>query len=1015
MINDIESNLLSDDKHESTSDLFELIKFNTNNIHNLQSEILVVASSKQFTFIVTKKAEIFKYKLNDLDSLNYAYSLKPNLNIEIPEEKKKKFNDDLVHIWTDQLGNHVIIKFEHRCFYFNKLLQNPFELVSLNDIEIYAVAFDERNKDEKTTQNILISDQNSIIYSYKISIEENKKDFSVKEHQRKKLFEPENISKDDRIYSIYFTANKRINNPYYYIIAVTKTKFFQFEGKNDFEFVFDNYNHKSEENQKNLENCCKIFPSSLKQNSLKKSDLQILYDKDGPNFKHFGWLCESGFCFGNFKGNEVPEQVQNFVILPYVKIKKDGIRVDDFPISFCISENHIFILYSDCLTVLSKITSNIIHTQYFTNENFVGMNYNNFNDEKFIWIYSLNSGLYQISLKDEDKNVWQDYLEIGDYEKAMNFCHTYNPKIEPKICKLSANEYFEKGDYNNASIKYGLSDEKFEEVCLKFLLKNELGGLKNYLNVIEKTRLTDKDITQKYLIHTWLIEIYLNSTSNNKKNNIEEFRQMVSENSKYLDKDTIYQLLQNYGRVEEFIEFAESKDDYETVILHYINEKDVDTAIEKLISYISYCGDDEAVLKKLSEIFVKFAHIFMKSNHKKSIEILQNLKQKIKPEQIITAIMNTTENNQKIEDFQDILKYLKELVEDPNIKDKNIHNLYIFYLSKSGDSYHSELIKYLEKPLKKDQNERRNKPKTEILFELDYAKKLFKENYDALALVLALMGKYNEGVKIALENDKNEIAKFIASNVSDEKIKKSLWLDIFSANKKNNFKDALEIMKTSQILKIEDVLPRIMDNIKIEEFKSQISECIDVYEKNIKELRDDIKEYNKTAENIKNDINKVKKKSLEIQYRQCKCEICQCNIKDNNIYLFPCGHMFDSKCIIDSLINYQKNMPNDENLKDKVDKILDLQKNINENEKKFFKKQTVDESKKTTGVFGFFNFQTKTGKDNSELNEVDKKKLNDDKETLSELLSEECVLCGDYMVESTQCNFTGDNVNWMII
>jgi hypothetical protein len=596
----------------------------------------------------------------------------------------------------------------------------------------------------------------------------------------------------------------------------------------------------------------------------------------------------------------------------------------------------------------------------------------------------------------------------------MNFCHTYNPKIEPKICKLSANEYFEKGDYNNASIKYALSDEKFEEVCLKFLLKNELEGLKTYLNFIEKQKLTDKDITQKYLIHTWLIEIYLNSTSNNKKNNIEEFRQMVSENSKYLDKDTIYQLLQNYGRVEEFIEFAESKDDYETVILHYINEKDVDTAIEKLISYISYCGDDEAVLDKLSEIFVKFAHIFMKSNHKKSIEILQSLKQKIKPEQIITAIMNTTENNQKIEDFQDILKYLKELVDDSNIKDKNIHNLYIFYLSKSGDSYHSELIKYLEKPLKKDQNERRNKPKAEILFELDYAKKLFKENYDALALVLALMGKYNEGVKIALENDKNEIAKFIASNVSDEKIKKSLWLDIFSANKKNNFKDALEIMKTSQILKIEDVLPRIMDNIKIEEFKSQISECIDVYEKNIKELKDDIKEYNKTAENIKNDINKVKKKSLEIQYRQCKCEICQCNIKDNNIYLFPCGHMFDSKCIIDSLINYQKNMPNDENLKDKVDKILDLQKNINENEKKFFKKQTVDESKKTTGVFGFFNFQTKTGKDNSELNEVDKKKLNDDKETLSELLSEECVLCGDYMVESTQCIFNGDYSYWII-
>ena len=80
-------------------------------------------------------------------------------------------------------------------------------------------------------------------------------------------------------------------------------------------------------------------------------------------------------------------------------------------------------------------------------------------------------------------------------------------------------------------------------------------------------------------------------------------------------------------------------------------------------------------------------------------------------------------------------------------------------------------------------------------------------------------------------------------------------------------------MKNSNILKIEDVLPRIMDNIKIDEFKGQISECINLYEKNIRELRDDISQYNQTAENIKNDIYKVKKKSIEIQYRQCKCDI----------------------------------------------------------------------------------------------------------------------------------------------
>ena len=33
--------------------------------------------------------------------------------------------------------------------------------------------------------------------------------------------------------------------------------------------------------------------------------------------------------------------------------------------------------------------------------------------------------LYQITLEKEDDNVWMDYLEIGDYKKALEFCQMY--------------------------------------------------------------------------------------------------------------------------------------------------------------------------------------------------------------------------------------------------------------------------------------------------------------------------------------------------------------------------------------------------------------------------------------------------------------------------------------------------------------------------------------------------------------------------------------------------------------
>ena len=168
-------------------------------------------------------------------------------------------------------------------------------------------------------------------------------------------------------------------------------------------------------------------------------------------------------------------------------------------------------------------------------------------------------------------------------------------------------------------------------------------------------------------------------------------------------------------------------------------------------------------------------------------------------------------------------------------EEKNIHNLYIYYLSKS-ESNQDELIEYLKIPLNKnDNNYIFFKTKKEILFQLDYAKKLLRNNPEALSLVLALMGKYSEGVKLALKTNtkkSKEIAKFVASNAQGEKLKKKLWIDIFCDNKQNE-KDPIKIMKESKILKIEDVLPYISDEIKIEDFKSQISKCINEYEDNI--------------------------------------------------------------------------------------------------------------------------------------------------------------------------------------
>ena len=576
-------------------------------------------------------------------------------------------------------------------------------------------------------------------------------------------------------------------------------------------------------------------------------------------------------------------------------------------------------------------------------------------------------------------------------------------------------------------------------------MKNDFEGLNLFLEIYKKANLQKeeeknpgKDKLQLSLISTWLLEIFINHKKNkNKSLYKEEFRKLIRDNKNYFNKELIYQMLQNYGKIDEFIEFASTMGDFQKVISYYINQGEIDTAIKKITWFASF--DDKEIIKQLNEIFLENCNIFFKENPIESITLIQQRFKNIKMGTIIQAIMNTTindktidENNiNKIEDKEKekkdknskaILSFLKSLVEMPKIEEKNnIHNLYIYYLSKNKENQ-KEILEYLEAPLKNEEDQynggHRNK---EVYFQLDYAKMIFKDNPPAYSLVLALMGKYSEAVQMALmkKDDKEcqSIAKFIASNAPGEKLRKKLWTDIFSSDDQNEIQQALNIIKESKTLKIEDVLPHLADSINMEEFKGQIAKCINEYESNIKKLKQDINDYNKTAENIRNDIYRVKKKSLEIEYSECKCDICQGYFKDKNVFLFPCGHMFDMNCIRNCLLDYEATgLDEVHKLNVKID---DLFFKLGYITKKSFRSKEDEKEEIETEAETDFNLmegieRTTTGFLNKINDFISFKKPEIQKERnpsqykdleneLNDILSSQCVLCGDLMVDSIQC------------
>ena len=1081
--------------------------FSPLNHPNIQpnSNILYMSASKKCIYILTGQSKIFCLDSSTLKPIKQSFSI-------IYNEAPSNFKENITKIWTDREGNHSIIRFKGKIFYLNINCPTVKELNHFKGIEITAVGFDDNNKDDKKTGNFLATDYSNRIYECSISLNGgNNGEYSIQDSitrvsklsykdwdtEEDEDINEETISvrvKNEKLYGIRFIKTSKnekeigLNDNVYYVLATTRTRLYQFigTGKITFKQMFSQYN----ENPFLFNESCKYFPQVMRKRAeIQYIDLDILYtNKDSNKIEQFGWKTETGFCFGAYEDyNLLPSELRNFTVVPFTTIDSEGNKEKALdPISVTHTRFHIFTLYKNCLTIISKITSNIVHSQNLESE-FKGVIYNEFSSDYGTVILYSKDQIYKISLRHENVDIWRDYIEIGDYENANK--NQKNETLQKRINRINADESFDNNNYEDSAKKYVNSDEAFENVCLKYIMTGQIDPLTIYLNeyikkfesqkeLYEKNKNSKKDIDkneqkdidkneqkdkdkndeisdlnlQGNLIATLLIQLFLikiktvprsikklpnkkdirmslrksvremnkNESEEEeikiKKKELEDFRQLIREKWKYLKGGNIISgLLLSYGRRDEFVEFTSTMGDFESAILNHINHLEISVALEKLTWFASFT-EDKNILGKLENFFLKYCTFFFRSNPKESVSLLKQRFKSINVEPILQALINYTgylRESKKDESSKAILGYLKYLIDKTKAKqENNIHNLYIYYLSRSKSSQ-NELISYLKDLIKKDDFSYFHKKK-DVLFRIELAKKLFKNNHTAYALILALMGKYSEGVKEAL-NDKNEkansVAKFIASNAPGDKLQKKLWIEIFFANNHKEFKDAIKIIEESKILKIEDVLPYITDSIQFDEFKQQIKKCIVDYENNIKKLKEDINDYNTTSENLKNNIKKIKNKSIEIKSKSCKCDICQEYIKDKNVFVFPCGHMLDANCIRKRLLDYEikgLNYIHNKNLK--IDELFyDLNYT---NERLFIKKEDKGKEKekekeqpeRNGSIFGFKKEKPKKQEENIPNKIEDPKAKKKLKEELNLILSEQCVLCGDYIVDSVQCS-----------
>ena len=1025
-------------------------------------------------FLLTDTDKFYIIENNNL-SKPQVFQLKSDY-LNSDKLKPIKFQTDSLEsqIWTDKKGNHVIIKYKRICFYYNPNLKKKIEELNLINfgntlIQPYAVVFNEDKCNNRDTGVFLLSDYYSSIYEVQLFLsDENEmmrsrfgEILKLKIDNKKNTQHSENsfnlnffeMDKDDRIIDFkLITQDETI-----LLLAITKNLLFQFFGKKDFRSVFNNYNVETGDISKAVK---KFFPQKQKSNQVKIvkklkngekfeinrvekekkepsafSRIQLLKKENKNEIDSFGFMSDCGYIIGEINKDLKPQN--QFNIFKYYKFEKETKEKSEIihqimPKAVCESNFNRFFLYTNYLVVQNKLTNTIKQNEHIKLD-LIDI----FDNEDFIIVYS-KKNIYKIPLDNENDNLYEDYIQKGDYKTAL-LLKKDDALLRPSLHKLYADNLFNNKQYLEAAIEYAFSNEIFENVCIKFLKINNTVGLIRYLILIMQFRLnhikTEKkkdkmeegetngetkennkeQFIERYLLHTWLLELLAEKLENeNNDELVKEIKGITkyeSVGSKYLDENLIYNILNLFNKQDELIAFAAFKKDYEIIIRSLISKKKIDLTLEQF--NLSFCGDGGQLDAKLKKYFYKYGNILIKENIPKTIDSLNQYFRPENPEELIRLLISPNfksitenESNFKIE-----MKYIKDLMKPDKKKDKeqknvlnkyqNLHNLYILLVSQSKfgtykQSFLRELKSIIDTFTQNQQFEKKGKITDKIYFDLNFAKKIFKEKEDTkskeiLCLIYFLLNQYLDSIDVAIENNFEELLLYLTKNILDEKFRKKIWLKIFVYEKeKHNLTKAKEIIeKSDNIIKIEDVIPLMSDNEKLNDLKEELAKCIQNSDESIIKLNNEIREFNEANNSINKDIDFSEKKAVKKKFTDLRCSKCNKNIntgKNSKFYLFPCQHIFDLQCLVDIYMEFATYKLKDEEFKKKIGVIKDMSKKI---------KQIED--RKNLALIG-----------KGQFDKEEEFLLNVSKNQLFDYLNEECLLCGQDMIDSTQIEFGND-------
>ena len=388
--------------------------------------------------------------------------------------------------------------------------------------------------------------------------------------------------------------------------------------------------------------------------------------------------------------------------------------------------------------------------------------------------------------------------------------------------------------------------------------------------------------------------------------------------------------------------------DYERVINHHLTQNQYAEALLMLRD------------QRNKDLYYKFVPVLMKHIPEETVVALKACGSLLNGKKLIPALVQCSQYWQT-EQSEHVLEYLEFVVYDLKNSSTSIHNFLISLYCKLRKQ--DKLISYLEQDWSR----------LNINYDPEYALRLCTEHkmYRACVIIYIILDLFHEAVELALEVD-IELAKMAANRPEDDKdLRKKLWLKIAKRmlQTTEDVADTMQSLDFGELLKIEDILPFFPDFQTIDHFRDVICRTLETYNKEIRDLKEEMTEAQESARNIRQDIIEIRNRYGIISSSR-RCDKCAYSILSSPFFLFPCQHVLHLQCLQEEFLHVAPEM-----LKHELQTLLEKRQSL-----RGLEMSTTSSS------------QHNAEKVSQELELVQNE--------IEDLLSSDCVFCGEIVIHT---------------